>query len=226
MPEVISRKDAKDAGLPRYYTGKPCKYGHMSERTVSRSTCVSCHNDLTRRKYWENREAERVRSAKYRAENKDKRRAYWDAYLIENREKVTARRRDYRARNRGSIAAKSREYVAANREIVLARKRKYYAENRERYRAYVRNRRATLRNAEGTHTKDDILNILNAQKWLCANPYCKADLRHAVRHVDHIVALAKGGRNSPENLQCLCGACNRSKHTKDFDEWLSQMENV
>ena len=40
--EIISRKDAKALGLKRYYTGKPCKYGHVAERYIKEG-CVECH---------------------------------------------------------------------------------------------------------------------------------------------------------------------------------------
>ena len=50
--QIITRKEAKEKGLSRYFTGKPCKYGHMSERTVTGGNCIECYN----LKYWGNRE--------------------------------------------------------------------------------------------------------------------------------------------------------------------------
>lgn len=44
MLEVISRKQASDLNLPRYFTGKPCKHGHISERRVN-GHCVECERD-------------------------------------------------------------------------------------------------------------------------------------------------------------------------------------
>lgn len=40
--EVVSCKDAKAQGLTRYFTGKPCKHGHIAERLVINGTCYEC----------------------------------------------------------------------------------------------------------------------------------------------------------------------------------------
>lgn len=37
-----SRKTAKEAGLKRYFTGRPCPNGHIAERYVNGTTCVIC----------------------------------------------------------------------------------------------------------------------------------------------------------------------------------------
>jgi len=39
--EIISRKEAKARGLTRYFTGRPCKNGHIAEHRVS-GACVEC----------------------------------------------------------------------------------------------------------------------------------------------------------------------------------------
>lgn len=41
---IISRTDAKAQGLTRYYTGKPCKYGHVVQRHVTSGTCCECQH--------------------------------------------------------------------------------------------------------------------------------------------------------------------------------------
>ncbi len=38
----VARQAAIAAGETTYFTGKPCKRGHLSERVVSTSTCVDC----------------------------------------------------------------------------------------------------------------------------------------------------------------------------------------
>ena len=42
---VISFKDAKAQGLPRYFTGTPCKRGHISERYTKTGNCIQCDNE-------------------------------------------------------------------------------------------------------------------------------------------------------------------------------------
>jgi len=40
--KIIIRKEAKSLGLSRYFTGKPCKHSHISERKTSNGDCLSC----------------------------------------------------------------------------------------------------------------------------------------------------------------------------------------
>jgi bifunctional N-acetylglucosamine-1-phosphate-uridyltransferase/glucosamine-1-phosphate-acetyltransferase GlmU-like protein len=42
--KTISRKTAVVLGLVRYFTGKKCKHGHVSERFVSSFSCIECLN--------------------------------------------------------------------------------------------------------------------------------------------------------------------------------------
>jgi hypothetical protein len=40
--EIITREAAIANSLSRYYTGQPCKYGHVVERLVSDRACLTC----------------------------------------------------------------------------------------------------------------------------------------------------------------------------------------
>ena len=59
-----TRKQAMAQGLKHYFTGVPCKNGHISQRTTSDYTCVACnqanterYNLLNRGKYLESKNA-------------------------------------------------------------------------------------------------------------------------------------------------------------------------
>jgi|SRR5690348_193938 len=42
MFEKITRKQAKAEGRNKYFTGKPCSFGHITQRYVNSSACVAC----------------------------------------------------------------------------------------------------------------------------------------------------------------------------------------
>lgn len=50
-PEIIDRRAAFAAGKTRYYTGTPCKQGHIAERYVSTGGCVECHSPYKLRRH-------------------------------------------------------------------------------------------------------------------------------------------------------------------------------
>ncbi len=41
-PKIITRKEALSLGLRRYYSGRPCIHGHISERYVCNNHCIAC----------------------------------------------------------------------------------------------------------------------------------------------------------------------------------------
>lgn len=40
--EIISRADAHEKKLKHFFTGKPCKRGHLRERSVQTGACLGC----------------------------------------------------------------------------------------------------------------------------------------------------------------------------------------
>lgn len=73
---LISRKEAKDRGLTRYFTGVACKVGHVCERYASTGHCVEC--DKTGRALYRenNRQMIREKGAAYRKMKKAKAAAF------------------------------------------------------------------------------------------------------------------------------------------------------
>ena len=53
MSNIRTRQEALEAGEARYFTGEPCKHGHVSERWVMSGRCIACQE--------ESREEERAR---------------------------------------------------------------------------------------------------------------------------------------------------------------------
>lgn len=48
--EIITRKDAKTAGLTKYFTGKPCSHGHVSQRNTASGMCCQCASEQAKAK--------------------------------------------------------------------------------------------------------------------------------------------------------------------------------
>ena len=86
--EIISRKEAKEQGLKRYFTGKPCKRGHISERRVGDSTCCACSTDIVRKNYEQNKEEVLEQRREYYEQNKDRINKVRRKKYKQNKEKI------------------------------------------------------------------------------------------------------------------------------------------
>jgi 5-methylcytosine-specific restriction endonuclease McrA len=71
--------------------------------------------------------------------------------------------------------------------------------------------------APGEHNNNDIALQLVKQRNCC---YWCSRLLTVPYHVDHVIPLARGGTNGPDNLVCACPHCNLSKGDKmPYTEW-------
>lgn len=62
----VTRSEAKKQGITRYYTGKPCLHGHVSERATRNGECLGCAQ--VRLSSW--REANPEKRAEHRRKHK------------------------------------------------------------------------------------------------------------------------------------------------------------
>ena len=144
-------------------------------------------------------------------------------YYAMHREQRCLESAKYKADNRDSVLARQREYNETHRDEKRAGYRRWDKENPEKRRAKKHNQRARLRAAQGTHTADDVLAQYGRQKGRCfwgpeRNPLCAVSIKDRY-HVDHVVPIAKGGSNGPENIVLACPSCNARKqaiHPMDF----------
>jgi 5-methylcytosine-specific restriction endonuclease McrA len=214
--EIISRAEAQTRGLKRYFTGNPCKHGHLCGRMVSDTKCSECLRLKTRRfhKNWRDR-------------NKDKIREYHSKYLAKKGAKERRRetQRIRQANNREAINAYARQYRIKNPEKVREKQRLWCAANRDKRKALWQNRRVRTSNATGSFSARDIRDLMKEQRGKCAYfKICGTSIKNEY-HIDHIVALINGGTNFRSNLQLLCPRCNLMKGSKDPIEF-SQMHGL
>lgn len=192
------RAQAMRDGKTRFYTGQPCKHGHVCERVTSSRQCVECNAISSRKKYAKHRVAIR-QAAKARPLS-------MTPASIASRAEGKRRWREKNKDRHNEIAR------AADKKNPIGR------------RARVAKRRALVRSAEGAYSKADVTAKLEAQSGRCV--YCSTDLLLDGFHIDHMVPLSRGGSNWPTNIQLLCETCNLRKNNKTPEEFIQVLARL
>ena len=246
---IISRADAKRVGLKYYFTGKPCKHGHFSERKTVNGDCYECFaSKMSQYRDVIFSAIAGVSVEDFKAKKAEKKLAAVAGLshpMYVSRADAIARggtvffnaipcKHGHVSNRYVSTGAcvecngiESRiawrvAYAKNNRESINRNCRRWSSKNKEKINANVRNRRSRVRHNGGWHTADDIAVILHWQKCLCVA--CGCDISEDYQ-VDHIIPLALGGSNDPCNLQILCPTCNKRKGAKHPDVWMAELEN-
>jgi 5-methylcytosine-specific restriction endonuclease McrA len=193
----------------------PATLEYFHKKTTCRdglnSRCKNCQRPLNN-----------ARSRAWAKEHPDRIRAAVKRYEQANPEKVKARHKEYRWRNRADYLAKNAAWRDKNRESINARVRVYSKTPKERSRllANITKRRAREYAAEGSHTYKDTAKLMTQSKGRC---YWCGEKIVGKPHIDHIIPLARGGSNGPENLCVSCPTCNLSKGAKLPSEWTDRL---
>lgn len=221
-----SNKEAKSLGVNRYFTGVPCKNGHICERISPSGNCLECFSLYSQpygeAYYQNNKEKIKHKSDKRYKEKKDHvlsvqkanpgRKEYNRQWAINNRDYLLEYYKQWRSENHELCLAYGREWQRNNREKTRESVKKWTKNNPEKVKVLC----SIRRNAEGFHTADDLKRIYRLQGRKCA--YCREELNDAYQ-VDHIIAIVNGGTNWPRNIQLLCykkvDGCNQKKGAKD-----------
>lgn len=101
--DIITRRDALAQGLTHYYTGKPCKRGHVGARYAKTANCVECTlNIFNKRPY----EPTTEQLERYRERSRQ--------YQRQKRSQMTDQERKEEARKRSPYIL---QYVNARRKV-------------------------------------------------------------------------------------------------------------
>lgn len=138
--QIVTRQQALKDGLPKYFTGKPCKHGHVAQRYL-KGDCTQCAvvGAWARSNPEAARASSRAKSARWSAANKDKVREIF------------------------------RHWYARDPSKKLAVNKKWRDTHPEQRRVSDRNKKARRRAAPGSHTAQDVAAIRVKQKGRCAN---------------------------------------------------------
>lgn len=140
-------------------------------------------------------------------------------------------------------ARKMREWRRANPELTLARGREsakrwrarhpeWYSEHKEQAKAYGKKHKnkcdyCRARHADRSAARRamcaeniDRWAVAARDNWRCA--YCEVALNRRTLTIDHVLALARGGAHTWDNVTACCLTCNTSKGDKLLKAWLSE----
>jgi 5-methylcytosine-specific restriction endonuclease McrA len=203
-------------------------------------TCFICESRLPATPEYFNRDASRSDGLHpYCKECRSKKRAERYANSPDLRAKAQKRANDWFYENRERARVNRKKQYWKDPESAIEDVRQWREENPERYRknnrnkwqrmteeqknnarAYVRNRRAMIKNSDGEHTAEEVQERLEEQGYMCF--YCSHPLEDDY-HIDHYYPLSKGGSNNIDNLVASCPTCNLSKHDKDPREFMAEI---
>lgn len=200
--KLISKIDARTAGLKRYFIGKTCRRGHLVERFVSSGNCVECANKQALAWKKTHRDVCTAASRRWNQANPEKHRA-------------NALRNQSKPEQKAKQAVRSRKWMEENREKSNNNSYRWVCRNRPMATAAQTRRRA--RKLERTCVWADQEKI----KSFYIQARLVSDIMGKEYHVDHIIPLAGdnvSGLHVETNLQILEGRLNQSKSNRFIED--------
>lgn len=192
MPEKGARNQALLEGKPRYFTGVPCKHGHVEERYADSGECIECAR------------LKQLGRKEYKKE-----------WMQKNRAKLLEQKKNDYRRNKAKFIKRAAAWAKAHpdkaRDAARKSGRKWRARNTARMRAHSNARKKLYRHATPRW----------ADKGAIRAIYIECQKRTATEgtpyHVDHVIPLRHKlvcGLHVENNLQILSGSENiRKKNT-------------
>jgi len=204
MCKPTTRKEALKSGVASYFTGRPCKNGHISPRGTSNHECRECSNI-------------RKRTSRIDPKYIKKELLYRKKYVEENKDKISEAQKIKRKGDPEYFRRKWKKHYDKHAEKYRKRSRDMAKKYPERNAANARNRYALRRYGCKDRTyAEEIKKLKLLQNNKCI--YCKKNIEKDY-HADHIMPLYLGGDNNIDNIQILCPTCNlrkNKKHPIDF----------
>lgn len=145
--------------------------------------------------------------------SKEKAAAYQAAYYRANKKRVEESISDWRKRHPEKVKSYLRKWRDSNAERERETRTKYRRNNKEKINIANRNTHAKRRSGGGKLSAGLFQKLMAKQKGKCV--VCRRSLKKHGCHMDHIIPLARGGKNIDGNIQLTCPKCNCKKGSKD-----------
>lgn len=114
--KIITKEDAKEIKQKWYFTGKPCKYGHVDKRYVNTGICYCCKRNLNKKYNARNPETLKKISQRDYEKNKDKKIKRGKFWVENNREKSNQYKKNWKINHREQHLKQAREYASNRRK--------------------------------------------------------------------------------------------------------------
>jgi len=192
MEYPTTREEAKKTGSKYYFTGQPCKHGHIAPRKT-KGACVDCLK------------IEWAKGNETRAE-------YFKQY---NQSEASQKaKKEYYERNKEQVIARAAARPVEQRRL---HREKYKAQNPELYKAFTSVRRRRHKNATPKWiTPEQKLAMRNL--YLKAQELTKiAGERYVVDHIIPLISPEVCGLHVPWNLRVITQEENLKKSNKLLD---------
>ena len=221
---IVSLLEAKRLGFIYYFTGEPCRYGHIAERRVSNRSCIVCLRKRNaawmRKDKKENPEKYKLRARKFnkvwRKNNIEKNKKRHSKYYNDNKEKYYINQISWRERNREKVNS----YAKVRYYTDLGKLRKLCADTS------VRLSLGSFKHSRLSLLDYNAKDFISKMESTLPEGLTFKEARINKYHIDHIIPLSFISLNITnkilafkismdlENLRMISAKENISKHSK------------
>lgn len=187
-----TRKEAQAIGAKYYFTGEPCKHGHVTPRKT-KGSCVECL-----KVEWEKGNVKRA-----------------DYFQNYNKSEAGQKaKREYYERNREAVIARAQSRPDEQKRVY---KKRHKVNNPDMYRELVSLRRRRFRNATPKWLTQEQKMEIRVKYRLAIELSRATGTRHAVDHIVPLYGDTVCGLHVPWNLRVITQEENLKKYNKLLD---------
>lgn len=217
--QFVSQKDARNAGLNKFFNGKKCKRGGISERRTLNSLClcIKCKEarHIRNSEYKkENIESIKLKDKIYRENNKEKLRDGYLRYIARHGEKRREYEKKYYDRCKDRLTKYQQEWYLKNKESINKNHKEYREKTKPMARVRVAARRCSVKQRTPAWFSEYDRFVMEECSLLC-------DERKKATgfdwHSDHMIPLSSktaSGLHCALNIQAIPGFMNIFKQNK------------
>lgn len=201
--DIIDKKHATEQGLTKYFTGKPCKHGHISARYIS-GHCIECSLE------YRSSDEQKDKRKQYNLDNAEYIKQRTHIYYKQNKDQIIQHKNDYYEQFPEKRVESSKKYRNNNKKLI----KRWRGQNNGVINAYTAQRYARKLQATPAWVDLEKIKVIYEQSSITTEP----------THVDHVIPLQGEivcGLHVEYNLQIITPQENIKKSNKIDQEFES-----